>query len=461
MTFKPIILSAFASLALLTAACTPSPATLTGEIKNYRGGALEVSIKTDSAVVDDSLDIDAQGRFTYTRSFPHGAEVWLASEDAQGFVRLYLTDGDCQHITLQANADSIYGRCAVTLDGDAAASRYLWAYDNEFGSLYKWNTANAARFSSFKAYKAAVDSARTALQTALLATRDDAFIAHERPKLERKQLAVLFRYMTARSNAGLPTGDDPDFNAWADALDLNAPDAARNNLPDLYIRWYISAHPDSTLTPGEQYFDLLRSRLTDSAVITSIADYYMESYLNCGADADLAANFQAYLRTTSNQEKADEFLPLYNQIIGILPGITAPDFELKDSSGRTFRFLDVIGQGRVVYLDVWATWCGPCVAEIPHLARLAADYADTSDIDFISISLDDSRSKWLAKLKADKPTWKQFIVEGGMSSDFCRLYSITSIPRFMIFNRDGKIITTNAPRASDDAVIEALKGAIR
>lgn len=185
-----------ASIALtlgIMGACKPAPATLTGEIKDYRGGMTECMIKTDTDVIEDSLQMNADGTFSYTRDFPEGAEIWLTTEDAQGFVRLYLKNGDKQHIILTASADSIYGRCDVIFSGDTKSSEYLWAFDHEFGSLTKWTVGEAGKYQSFKEYKAAIDVTADQLRTQLEATKDKKFIAYEQKKLEKKQLAIPFR----------------------------------------------------------------------------------------------------------------------------------------------------------------------------------------------------------------------------------------------------------------------------
>lgn len=160
-------------------ACKPAPATLTGEIKDYKGGMTECMIKTDTDIIEDSLLMNENGTFSYTRDFPEGAEIWLTSEDAQGFVRLYLENGDKQHIALAASADSIYGRCDVTFSGDAKGSEYLWAFDHEFGSLTKWTVGEAGEYNSFKEYKAAIDATADKLKSLLEATKDKTFIAYE------------------------------------------------------------------------------------------------------------------------------------------------------------------------------------------------------------------------------------------------------------------------------------------
>lgn len=456
MIYRIYKLSLLACVAGWMCACKPAPATLVGEIKDYQGGITECMIKTDSGVIEDSVEVNIHGVFTYTRDFPKGAEVWFASDDTQGLVRLYLKNGDKQRITLTANEDSIYGRCKVVFSGDTKGSEYLWAFDKEFGSLNKWTVTQAGEYTSFKEYKAAVDATAAELKALLEATKEKRFIAHEMEKLEKKQAVIPFRYIQAKMNNGEPTDSDKDFIEYAESLDYNTMESAKNGLTDLYIKWYQSCHPDSTANAGAQYFNILKQKVSDQEIIDYVADTYMEIYMRKGADIHLASAFEAYKNTTTHQDKVDELKLLYDKIIHILPGTVAPDFKMMDVNHKYLRFSDVIGKGKVVYIDIWATWCGPCCAEIPYVDGLVKHYAGDPDIEFISLSVDDGIAKWKNKLRADKPSWRQFIVPDGMKSELCQKYQITGIPRFMLFDKEGKIITTDAPRASDSEIVKYL-----
>lgn len=442
-------------------ACKPSPATLTGEIKDYQGNMTECYIKTDDNMIEDSLDVDEHGAFTYTRDFPDGAEVWVAADDAKGFVRLYMKNGGKQHITLAANEDSVYARCAVTFEGDVKGSEYFWAFDKEFGSLVNWTVKQAERYNSFKEYKAAIDATADKLQKQLEATGDKNLIAYELKKLKRSQSTIPFRFAWARISANQPTDADKDFVEYVESLDYNTMESAKYGLVSMYIKWYQSCHSDSAMTPGEQYFFVLKKKVSDQDIINFIADGYIESYMNSGADAYLTSTFEAYKKTTTNQDKVKELQPLYDKIIHIIPGTVAPDFEIHDVNDKSLQFSDVIGKGKVVYLDVWATWCGPCVGEIPHMEKLVEHYTGNPKIEIISISLDENLTKWKDKLKADKPAWRQFVAPGGMKSTLCKDYQITGIPRFMLFDKEGKIIATDAPRPSDSEILNYLDNAMK
>lgn len=128
--------------------------------------------------------------------------------------------------------------------------------------------------------------------------------------------------------------------------------------------------------------------------------------------------------------------------------------ELEDITGKVFKFSDL--QGKAVYLDVWATWCGPCCEEIPYMEKVAEYFRNDPRIEIVSISVDANRKAWETKLEKDKPEWKQFLLK-----NFCDLYNINGIPRFMMFDKKGRIITVDAPRPSDPEIIGFIESHLK
>ncbi len=182
----------------------------------------------------------------------------------------------------------------------------------------------------------------------------------------------------------------------------------------------------------------------------------MEGVLSVGGDPNLVEMFSTYKSITTNTAAVEELTPIYNSLTELGPGVMAMNFETQDVNGNTVNFLDVIGQGKVTYIDFWATWCGPCCMEIPYLEKLVEKYKDNENLEFISVSLDAKVEKWHAKLDNDKPSWRQYIIPDNFNSDFAKKYNITAIPRFMVFGKDGKIIDISAMRPSSEEIDEYL-----
>ncbi|MCY1636330.1 TlpA family protein disulfide reductase [Marinifilum sp. D737] len=132
-------------------------------------------------------------------------------------------------------------------------------------------------------------------------------------------------------------------------------------------------------------------------------------------------------------------------------GKDAFDFTGQTIEGKSMSLSDL--KGKYVYVDVWATWCGPCCGEIPYLQKTEKEYHD-KNIVFLSVSVDRDIDKWKKKVNDDKLGGIQINV--GQRNSISKDYMITGIPRFMLFDKEGKIVSVNAPRPSQKEKIEKL-----
>ena len=134
------------------------------------------------------------------------------------------------------------------------------------------------------------------------------------------------------------------------------------------------------------------------------------------------------------------------------PVLISPD-------GSRCKLSELLGKS-VVYIDIWATWCGPCCREIPYMEKVVAQFKGNDAISFISISRDDNRQAWLKKLDRDKPEWPQYIFEKSSGDEFMDAMGISGIPRFLLIGKDGRFISTDAERPSDENIVGILNAAI-
>ncbi len=113
-------------------------------------------------------------------------------------------------------------------------------------------------------------------------------------------------------------------------------------------------------------------------------------------------------------------------------------------------------KGKYVYVDVWATWCPPCRAEIPYLKKIEKEFHG-KNIAFVSISLDeDSAHETWKNMIADKEMGGIQLYAGG-DSEFVQGYRIQGIPRFILIDDEGNIVNANAPRPSEAALKTLFK----
>jgi thiol-disulfide isomerase/thioredoxin len=139
------------------------------------------------------------------------------------------------------------------------------------------------------------------------------------------------------------------------------------------------------------------------------------------------------------QKKEDE-LTVYAK------GTAAYNFSLKDTKDKVVSLSDF--KGKVVVLDIWAMWCAPCLNEKPLFSKIEEEYKGRDDILFLGISVDGSGKKEAWKDFVAKKGWQNIEMLSEPTESIMKYYKIEGIPRFMIFDREGKIVTTDAPRPS-------------
>lgn len=148
-----------------------------------------------------------------------------------------------------------------------------------------------------------------------------------------------------------------------------------------------------------------------------------------------------------------ELTDKYNKIKTLVKGNASPKFNYENHQGGTTSLDDL--KGKFVYIDVWATWCGPCVREIPFLQEVEEKYHG-KNIEFVSISIDDKKDyeKWKTFVSEKEMGGVQLYADNAWQSQFVKDYAIEGIPRFILIDAEGNIVNADAPRPSDENLIE-------
>jgi len=231
-----------------------------------------------------------------------------------------------------------------------------------------------------------------------------------------------------------------------------------------FLQYYINVKTRTVLTK----MDSLESKLPHAysnatlKVIDEIKNQKLKEYLvfentKMKLEFEGADHFEKqkeyFHKNNTDSTYAREIRKIYTRKLLLTSGKEAPGFTCADINGTNYSLTDF--KGKYVYLDFWATWCGPCRQEMPSYIKLQSDYKG-KDIVFISISIDENKESWEKVVKESKADGLSLITTGGIDSNVAKGYQISGIPTFVLIDKAGKLINSQAPRPSDNDLRKTL-----
>jgi thiol-disulfide isomerase/thioredoxin len=217
---------------------------------------------------------------------------------------------------------------------------------------------------------------------------------------------------------------------------------------------------EETFESGNNSQNVMYLKKVNEALPNGYAkDKMMSSYLQFGLkpDATLDEAYTIYKNSDPNPENLAKITEHYNKLKAITEGNPSPTFNYENHKGGTTDLVSL--KGKYVYIDVWATWCGPCLREIPSLQQVEKDYHG-KNIEFVSISIDEPKDydKWKAMVSEKQLGGIQLLADNNWKSKFVEDYAIMGIPRFILIDPQGNIVSADAPRPSDPELRKTLDG---
>lgn len=155
----------------------------------------------------------------------------------------------------------------------------------------------------------------------------------------------------------------------------------------------------------------------------------------------------ALIKTTGYRDALNKTL---GSLLKFGKGDNAVDFTTVDINGKKINLSSL--KGKLLYVDLWATWCGPCLAEMPKLEALKEKYANDPSIAFVSLSIDDNLDLWKKNLAGRNAGGYQWQINRNKLS----AYEIVGIPRVLLIGKDFKLIDMNAPLPSSNKLTGLL-----
>ncbi len=205
-----------------------------------------------------------------------------------------------------------------------------------------------------------------------------------------------------------------------------------------YLNEKVAYIQENQLDNAKVYFELNKPEFDER--ITEISNDLGELLENA-KDVDP----EVYKLEKDNNAKLYEYYTTnyareHAKLAGLKKGDPSPKFNYPNTKGEKVSLDDL--KGKYVYVDVWATWCGPCKQQIPFLKELHKEYSD-KNITIVSLSIDkaSNKDKWLKMVADEELTGIQIMAD---NDDFTTAYNISGIPRFILIDPEGNIVNSNA-----------------
>ncbi|MFO7791161.1 MAG: TlpA disulfide reductase family protein [Bacteroidales bacterium] len=401
----------------------------------------------------DSIAIDSLNEFIHCIESNKAAYIDIKLRRIQ--FTIYACPGDTIHLKI----DAAKHNDPVDFHGnDTKASEYLYALRTQILTHPVFN--DLLRQDSVEKFTAGTEKLQDSLSAKLdhfvQYMNDDYFTSLENMRIEYLIQNQKIRYSKYHKFiTGEPIPDSASYFSFLKNTALENPQALVlpeyiNYLKNAFLFQLDDNAHDSAGYPDDIKYQLksVRDNIKNDEIKLTLFYEILSGYAQYNGFDGLDSEYTWLINNMSNDNKQSTLETLHATWDKISKGKKAPGFTYPDASGDSISLSDF--KGKPVYIDVWASWCGPCIREIPHLDSLYHEYKDKNLV-FLSVSVDEKKSGWVKALKTHNMPWTQ-LHTGGWDCKICDDYNIKGIPRFILIDHMGKIISASAPRPSSDEI---------
>jgi thiol-disulfide isomerase/thioredoxin len=199
-----------------------------------------------------------------------------------------------------------------------------------------------------------------------------------------------------------------------------------------------------------EYMNLLNSKISNKLIKEEIS--YLIGNIKLGRSKQIDSVYIKVNKNLINPNYKKRIALKYEALKKIEKGKISPNFKLVDKHNKLVNLQNL--KGKFVYIDIWSSYCPPCMAELPHLKKLQTKYIN-KNIYFVGINVGNKHTEWLKLIKDHKLEGIQLHAPN-TKIPFFKDYQVRGIPRFILLDKNGNIVESNAKRPSDKELILQL-----
>ena len=430
---------------LITACSDQKSAVLTGNITNSPS-KIALLINGEH---QDTINIANDGSFRFDSRYPDATLCTFMVPGVKLYQNVWMENGKQNELIIDAeNVNN------VSLKGDS--EKEVAFISRLMGELSNLRLSTSDSFDAFLKEWENYSNQKIFDSKAI---GNDSFTGYIKDFMTQYVQGHKHQYMDILANGNIPYDSDNDFNAYMESIDLNDVANMKDNQTFYYLNWKSRCQTKSHRPDYYIMMQIADKEISNPDVRNEYGFRLMRMYLSSmpiSQESEKVYNLALQLIKLENQKQATDF---YNNTVRS-EGSKIENFDMLTPDGKTVGFQDVCNK-KIVYVDVWSTWCGPCCREIPYVAKLVEHYKDNPEIKFVSISIDQNLKDWKNFLKKHASRWEQYVIPNEEDDALLKRFAINGIPRFMVFDEKSQVINLNADRPSSKDIISYLDGLLK
>jgi len=446
-----LVLLVFMALVSCKSEAQVDCAIVSGKITNLTSA--QITIATTDGDYENKINLDENGSFEEALELKAG--LYYIFDESQNRTPMHLDKG----VNINVVYDSKEYKNTIKISGKGVeTSKYLLAKDQRMLDFFNDKSDNPYDLEPAD-FKVKMQAFKKNHENLLLSAKG---IPSDYKVLEKRDihctyLTMLNQYSWGPKKDSLPA----DFLSEVDDFDLNnEADYKFSFMYRIYLTNYVNRKAWDVQESGAAakdmgVFNVVQEFTNDYIKNTLLFDKTSSDIVRT---PDIDTYYKTFMSVSTDDAHRKEMTKIYKELKALSKGQASPKFIAYENVNGGTTSLDDL-KGKYVFIDLWATWCAPCVKELPFLKKLEEEYHG-KNIEFVGISLNDQKDhdRWKKLIQKKGLKGIQLLSDKAMESDFAKAYKVFTIPRFIVLDPDGNIVTSNAPFPSDPKLKELLNG---